>query len=60
MIVTPWQEFAALDPVLFERRDEPRVVIDCWRILPREQIAATATYVALGEAAAQTPAPFSV
>jgi UDPglucose 6-dehydrogenase len=60
VIVTPWQEFAALDAGLFQRQGEPRVVIDCWRILPREQIALTATYVALGEASAETPAPSSV
>jgi UDPglucose 6-dehydrogenase len=60
VITTPWQEFAALDPGLFERDGDSRVVIDCWRILPRERIAESATYVALGEAApnAVTPSVF--
>lgn len=50
VIATPWQEYAALDPHVFARAESPRVVIDCWRILPRESVSTTATYVALGEA----------
>lgn len=56
VISTPWQEFAGLDPELFDRDGDQRVVIDCWRILQRERIAETATYVALGEAAPNAPA----
>jgi UDPglucose 6-dehydrogenase len=60
VLTTPWQEFAALDPAVFERAGEPRVVIDCWRILPRERVAASATYIALGEAPPKIPARLSV
>jgi UDPglucose 6-dehydrogenase len=50
VITTPWQEFAGIDPSMFERGGERRVVIDCWRILAAEQLEGVATYVALGEA----------
>jgi UDPglucose 6-dehydrogenase len=60
VIATPWQEFAALDPLLFDRGREQRVVIDCWRILTRERVAAVATYIALGEAPAEARAASSV
>jgi hypothetical protein len=35
-------------------------VIDCWRILSRERVAAVATYVALGEASDGARAASSV
>jgi len=60
VIATPWQEFAALDPLLFDRGREHRVVIDCWRILTRERVAAVATYIALGEAPTEARATSSV
>lgn len=51
VVATPWQEFAALDPGLFER--EPRrVLLDCWRQFPRERFEEHVRLVPLGEALA--------
>jgi UDPglucose 6-dehydrogenase len=52
VVTMPWPEFAALDPVVFERQGLPPVVIDCWRVLPRAELEPVVTYVALGEAPA--------
>jgi UDPglucose 6-dehydrogenase len=49
VLTTPWPEFAALDPAVFEREGEPRVVVDCWRALDRESLESVATYLVLGE-----------
>ena len=35
VVATPWDEFKRLQPHQFER-NPPRVVFDCWRILPAE------------------------
>jgi UDPglucose 6-dehydrogenase len=51
VITTAWQEFAGIDPALFDRDGDRRTVIDCWRVLTPEQLAGIATYVALGEGA---------
>lgn len=48
VLATPWAEFAQLDPELLARPAAPRVVIDCWRHLEREAVAAVARYVAVG------------
>lgn len=47
VFATAWQEFAGLEPSLFERQP-PRVVLDCWRVLPAEELSAVVDYVALG------------
>jgi UDPglucose 6-dehydrogenase len=49
VITTAWQDFAGIAPKTFEREGDPRVVIDCWRILTAEQLDGIATYVALGK-----------
>ncbi len=49
VLATPWQEFIELPIATFERDGTPRVVIDCWRALPREELERVAEYVALGE-----------
>jgi UDPglucose 6-dehydrogenase len=49
VITTAWQEFASIEPAVFERLGATRVVIDCWRILTPEQLEGVATYVALGD-----------
>ena len=56
VLATPWAEFRSLDPSLFERDGEPRVIVDCWRLLDRRLYAETATYVALGEGMRATAA----
>lgn len=48
VIATAWEEFKRLDPTLLAREGERRTVIDCWRLLPREQVEEVADYVELG------------
>ena len=47
VVATPWKEFRELSADVVARESEPRVVIDCWRVLPA--FASVATYIALGE-----------
>jgi len=55
VVMTPWPEFRAVPAEAFTR--SPRLtVIDCWRLLSREEIGAVADVVYLGRGAAQ-PAP---
>jgi UDPglucose 6-dehydrogenase len=48
VIATAWREFTALSGAEFERDGDPRVVIDCWRLLRSEDLDGVAEYVALG------------
>lgn len=48
VITTPWEEFCHIKPSLVERQEKPRVIVDCWRILPQDQFKSVARYVALG------------
>jgi UDPglucose 6-dehydrogenase len=57
VITTAWQEFAGIEPSVFERSGATRVIIDCWRILTPEQLDGVATYVALGDGSALASAP---
>jgi predicted dinucleotide-binding enzyme len=47
VVATPWKQFRELGADVVTREGEPRVVIDCWRVLPA--LASVATYIALGE-----------
>lgn len=49
VIATAWDEFKRLDPSVLERNGHRRVVIDCWRVLPREQFEHAVEYVVLGK-----------
>jgi UDPglucose 6-dehydrogenase len=49
VLATPWPELTRLDPSVFARDGHQRTVIDCWRVLPRAEVEAVASYVALGE-----------
>lgn len=49
VLATAWDEFKNIDPALLERDGRRRVVVDCWRVLPGEQIEAVADYVVLGK-----------
>jgi UDPglucose 6-dehydrogenase len=59
VITTAWQEFAGIEPSVFERSGATRVVIDCWRIMTPEQLDGVATYVALGDGSVATLATAS-
>jgi UDPglucose 6-dehydrogenase len=49
VLATAWDEFKTIEPSLLERDGPRRVVIDCWRVLPADQIGAVAEYVVLGK-----------
>ena len=52
VVMTPWPEFRAIPVDAFHKR--PRLaVIDCWRLLSREEIGAVADVVYLGQGAAR-------
>ncbi len=51
VIATPWDEFKALRPRQFAHNPR-RVVFDCWRILPAEEMRAVTDYVTIGTYAA--------
>ena len=48
VVATPWEEFKRLQPQQFER-NPPRVVFDCWRILPAEEMGRVTDYVTIGQ-----------
>lgn len=48
-ITTPWREFQTLSPeVMGTVNGRPKTVIDCWRILPRENFEPLVDYITLG------------
>ncbi len=47
VIVMPWEEFRALTPAQLKPGAFP-TVIDCWRVLPREDFEKASNYVTLG------------
>jgi len=55
VVMTPWPEFRAVPADAFARSTR-MAVIDCWRLLSREEIGVVADVVYLGHGAAQ-PAP---
>ncbi len=48
VIATPWPEFSSLDPACLRRAGKRCVIIDCWRVLPKERFHDTADVVYLG------------
>ena len=54
VITTPWEEFKHIPPQALTRNSMPRVVVDCWRILDRQEYEHLVEYVPLGESI-QTP-----
>jgi UDPglucose 6-dehydrogenase len=51
VVATAWDEFKELDVSALERDGNRRVVIDCWRVLSREQVEHAVEYVVLGKGA---------
>jgi UDPglucose 6-dehydrogenase len=47
VVATAWEEFRQLQPAALKHNPR-RVVIDCWRILPRDQILPVADYLTIG------------
>jgi UDPglucose 6-dehydrogenase len=48
VIATPWDEFKQLAPQHFAHNPR-RTVIDCWRILPAEDVGRVADYMTIGK-----------
>jgi UDPglucose 6-dehydrogenase len=48
VVTTPWEMFRNLNPALVERPGTPRVLIDCWRMLNKEEFISVVDYIALG------------
>jgi UDPglucose 6-dehydrogenase len=49
VLATAWEEFKNVDGTLLARDGLRRVVVDCWRVLPAEEIEQVADYVVLGK-----------
>jgi UDPglucose 6-dehydrogenase len=47
-ITTPWQEFRVLSPADIKHGQTKPVLLDCWRILPRESFEGSAEFLTLG------------
>jgi UDPglucose 6-dehydrogenase len=48
VITTPWPEFKKLTPQDFKRAAGKAVVLDCWRVLPRDKFEGVVEYLTLG------------
>jgi len=48
VLATPWQEFSAIPPAQWSRPGNPRVVVDCWRVLKQIADQEGVRYIALG------------
>lgn len=48
VLTTPWDEFKSLSPTHLNHSNGRPVLVDCWRILDRQQYEPVAEYVALG------------
>jgi len=57
VVATPWQEFTAIAAETWRRVETPRVIIDCWRLLPPELRDKDVRYLALGTALPAASAP---
>jgi UDPglucose 6-dehydrogenase len=55
VLATPWPETVGVAASVYERTGTRRVVIDCWRALPREELEQVAEYIALGEGRTKSP-----
>jgi UDPglucose 6-dehydrogenase len=48
VITTPWEEFRSLSPRDLNHTNGGPTIVDCWRILPRDQFEPCAEYIAVG------------
>lgn len=49
VVATAWDAFRELDPDGLRRDGQRRVLVDCWRLLAREEFEPTVDYVELGK-----------
>ena len=52
VLATPWQEFSSIAPEQWSRPGNPRVVVDCWRVLKQIATLEGVRYIGLGMGAA--------
>jgi UDPglucose 6-dehydrogenase len=57
VITTPWPEFSNLDPAMLERPGKRCVIVDCWRVLPKERFNNVAEIIYLGRGDDWVPEP---
>ena len=57
VITTPWPEFSNLDPAMLERPGKRCVIVDCWRVLPKERFKDVAEVIYLGRGDDWGPEP---
>lgn len=60
IIATPWDEFKKLSPEDFASNIRDTTIIDCWRILNREQFGKRMEYIGIGLANQKTQAERTV
>ena len=60
VITTPWDEFKALSPQDLNYSNGRPTVVDCWRILPREEYESSVNYVALGRGPQRDEVPLYI
>ena len=48
VITTPWPEYKKISPADFKSSEGKPTVLDCWRMLPRQEFEAVANYLTLG------------
>jgi len=60
VITTPWNEFKALSPQHLNYSNGRPTVVDCWRILPREEYESSVNYVALGRGPQRDQVPLYI
>ncbi|MBM3814100.1 MAG: UDP-glucose/GDP-mannose dehydrogenase family protein [Acidimicrobiia bacterium] len=58
VIMNPAEEFRALRPEHLNAERGTPAVVDCWRILPRQEFESAANYVTLGQASAPSARSF--
>ncbi len=50
VVATPWAEFRDIPPAVWARHSQPRVVLDCWRLLPHLAGIDGVQYLPIGRA----------
>ena len=55
IITTPWPLFSTLDPEAISKFGRPAVIIDCWRVLPKDRFKSVAKILYIGAGDEQQP-----
>ena len=49
VFTTPWEEFKAVRPQVFQSTSKRKTIVDCWRILAKGRFRNVAHYIGLGQ-----------